>query len=132
MVLSILKGFLYVLITVYALGVVARIITVLNSKIDEIQANTKLAENGKLNLYIDTAQKVVEIAVLSVAQTYVDELKKNGEFTKEAHYKAKNQAIEIANELITNDVRNAIKTVYGDVDTYIDNLVERFVLELNK
>lgn len=132
MVLSILKGILYVLITVYAMGIVARVIAILNSKIDEIQANTKLAENGKLNSYVDIAQGVVEIAVLSVAQTYVDELKKNGEFTKEAHYKAKNKAIEIANELITNDVRNAIKTLYGDVDTYIENLVEKFVLKLNK
>ena len=130
MVFSILKGILYVLITVYAIGIVARVIEVLNIKIDEIQANTKLAKNGKLNSYVDIAQGVVEVAVLSVMQVYVDELKKNGEFTKEAHYEAKNKAIEIANTLITNDVRNAIKTLYGDVDVYIENLIEKYVLEL--
>ena len=55
---------------------------------------------------------------------------KNGAFTKEAHYQAKEQAVNIANALITKDVRDAIETLHGDVDTYIDNLIEKCVLEI--
>ena len=130
MALNILKGILYVIITVYGMAIVVRVIDILSKKLDEIQANTKLAEYERLNSYIDVAQDAVETAVLSVSQAYVNELKKNGSFTKEAHYKAKEQAIDIANSLITSDVRNAIETLHGDVDTYIDNLVEKYVLEL--
>lgn len=129
MALNILKGILYVIITVYGMAIVVRVIDILSKKLDEIQANTKLAEYERLNSYIDIAQNVVETAVLSVSQTYVDELKKSGKFTKESHYEAKEQAINIANELLTSDVRNAITNLYGDVDTYIDNLVEKYVLE---
>lgn len=129
MALNILKGILYVIITVYGMAIVVRVIDILSKKLDEIQANTKLAEYERLNSYIDVAQNVVETAVLSVSQTYVDELKKSGKFTKESHYEAKEQAINIANELLTSDVRNAITNLYGDVDTYIDNLVEKYVLE---
>ena len=130
MILNILKGILYVIIIMYGATIIERVVSILGKKLDEIQANTKLAEYERLNSYIDVAQDAVETAVLSVSQTYVGELKKNGSFTKEAHYQAKKQAIDIANTLITKDVKKAITNLYGDVDTYIDNLVEKYVLEL--
>ena len=130
--LEILKGIVYIVVICYGVEIAGKVIDVFNKNIDEVQANTKLAEHQKLNLYIDVAQDAVETAVLSVSQTYVDVLKKNGAFTKEAHYQAKEQAVNIANALITKDVRDAIETLHGDVDTYIDNLIEKCVLEIKK
>ena len=47
------------------------------------QINTQI-KNQKLNSYVDIALKAVNQAVISVTQTYVDSLKANGKFNKNA------------------------------------------------
>ena len=67
------------------------------------------------------------MAVSTVMQTYVDNIKKDGKFTQEAQNEAKAQAIEIATNLITVDAQKAITSMYGDFSVWIYNKIEEEV-----
>ena len=81
---DILQLIIYVVITGCGVIVVKKILTFLNGKIDELQANTKLAEYEKLNKIIDKAQDTITDIVMEINQTFVDNLKKSESFTKES------------------------------------------------
>lgn len=128
--MEILQFVAYTLITLCIIGILSKILDVCNAKIDEIQATTNLAEYDKLNLLIDQAQSIVTTVVQSVNQTYVDALKKAGKFTEETALTAKEQALDTAKSLITKEITTAIEKVYGNIDVYLDTLIEQTVLEL--
>ncbi len=94
------------------------------------QINTQI-KNQKLNSYVDIALKAVNQAVISVTQTYVDSLKANGKFNKNAKKEAKRKAIITATAIITNDTKNAIRLLYGDFDKWLDSAIEKYV-NMNK
>ena len=121
---------LYVVITGCGIVVVKMILDFINAKIDELQATTKLTEHEKLNKVIDQAQSVITTIVQSINQTFVSDLKKSGEFTKESATQAKDMALQMANELITEEIIAAIEQIYGNADEYLDALVEQMVNEL--
>lgn len=132
LVKEILNIVIYVVITGCGVVIVKKLLDFINTKIDELQVNTKLAEYDKLNVVIDQVQSVVTTIVQSINQTFVSSLKKSGEFTKDSATQAKNMALEKANELITQEAVSAIEQVYGNVDEYLDSLVEQIVNELKK
>lgn len=121
---NLLTGILFVVIVGAGVSIVEKILELTNAKIDKVQEETKLKENELLNSYIDSAQKVITKAVITVSQTYVDSLKKSGNFDKEAQTKAKKYATEIANNLISTEGKKAIKTIYKDYDSYVDSVIE--------
>lgn len=123
---------MFAIITGAGVAIVDKLLRCMNASIDEIQKNTKLAEYKKLNTIIDGVQDMVTTIVQSVNQTFVSDLKKSKKFTKESAVEAKNKALEVAKELITEESANAIEEVYGNVDVYLDNLVESIVAELKK
>ena len=124
---NIIRDFLYIIITGCSVAVAKHIVSLINKKINEVQVNTEIKEYDKLNQYIDSAQKVISNAVLTVTQTYVESLKKSGNFTAEAQAEAKNRAVTIAKELITEECKNAIVVVYADFDAYLDSTIESLV-----
>jgi len=81
---------------------------------------------------IDQVQSVITTVVQATNQTFVDDLKKANKFTKESATEAKNKALEMAKELITEETANAIEQVYGNVDLYLDSMIENTVKELKK
>lgn len=123
---------IFTIITGAGVVVVEKITKYVNASIDNIQKNTKLSEYEKLNLIIDQVQSVMTTIVQSVNQTFVSDLKKSKKFTKESATEAKNKALEMAKELLTEESANAIEQLYGNVDVYLDNLVESIVIELKK
>jgi len=123
---------IFTIITGAGVVAVEKITKYVNASIDNIQKNTKLAEYEKLNLIIDQVQSVMTTIVQSVNQVFVDDLKKSKKFTKESATEAKNKALEMAKELLTEESANAIEQLYGNVDVYLDNLVESIVVELKK
>lgn len=127
LVQSVLQMVIYVIITGCGVFVVREFIKFINGKIDEVQTNTKLAEYEKVNKLIDGAQKVLENVVLSVNQVFVDTLKSEGKFDKESAENAKKQAMDKANELLTDEAVKAIEKVYGSVDAYLDVNIEAVV-----
>ena len=119
--------FLFTIITGCGIAVINKVITFLNEKIDDLQKTKTFVEHEKLNQYIDYAQLAITTAVTSVSQTYVDSLKKSGQFDKTAANNAKKQAIEIAEKLISDNSKIAIETVFGNFEEYINNKIEAVI-----
>ena len=124
-----LMDILYVFIICAGIPLVKCLVKFVNAKIDESQISKELTNYAQLNKYIDSAQEAISAAVLMVSQTYVDTLKKAGEFTQEAQDEAKMRAIEIAKQMITDDCVDAIETLHGDFDVYLDAMIETLVRE---
>lgn len=124
---DILYNMMYIIITGCGVAVAKYIVDFINKKINEIQVNTEISKYDKLNKYVDDAQDAIAKAVLTVSQVYVDSLKNSNSFTPEAQKEAKNKAIEIAKELITEETKNAILTLYKDYDAFLDATIEAFV-----
>lgn len=124
---DILYNMMYIIITGCGVAVAKYVVDLINKKINEIQVNTEISKYDKLNKYVDDAQDAIAKAVLTVSQVYVDSLKNSNSFTPEAQKEAKNKAIEIAKELITEEAKNAILTLYKDYDAFLDATIEAFV-----
>lgn len=94
-----------------------------------IESNKDKIKDERLSKLIDYANEAISVAVISTSQTYVDALKKNGKFDAAAQKVAKEAAIAKAKELLSTDMRQAITTVYNNLDTYLDNYIESLVRE---
>ena len=119
--MNVLTSILFMIVTACGVAIVAKLIQFANTKIDEVQ---KRIHNETINNLIDHAQTIITTAVTSVSQTYVSKLKEQGAFDGEAAKKAKQEAINIINELMTIKTRQALADVYGDVNAYIDHAIE--------
>lgn len=117
----------YLLITVFGMAICMQIINYIHKKIDLFQTSVKMKKKVKLNEIIDTVQSVVDLAVLSVSQTYVDSLKKAGTFDQNSAIAAKKKALEICENLITKDGRKAVEVLYGDIKIWLDSKIEESV-----
>jgi hypothetical protein len=79
------------------------------------------------NEQLKKAANVITAAVNSVQQTYVDDLKKNGDFTLEAQKEALNKAKEEALNLMNKKVTSAIQNNYGDIESYVITTIESII-----
>lgn len=119
---------LFVCITCIVPILVKYIVTYLSTM---IKIKTENIKDEQLHNYILCADEAVANAVVDVCQTYVDSLKKAGKFDKEAHAVAKQLAIEKAIAMITGEAKQAIETLYGDFNVWIDTHIETLV-RMNK
>lgn len=107
------------------LAIITKFITVfIKSKVDELEQRV---ENEKLINYIKMAEDAVETAVISVNQTFVDEMKKQGTFDQSAMEKsfimAKNKALSI----MGSSAKKMLMSAYSDVDAWLDGKLEFYV-----
>lgn len=107
------------------LGIVAKfMVTCLKRKLDELDQRIK---NETLNKYINMAEDAIETAVISVNQTFVEAMKKQGVFDETAMAEsfkiAKNKALIIMGD----SLKKALQTAYGDIDAWIDSKIECYV-----
>lgn len=121
-----IQEILYLIIT----GIVPLLITygIIFLKV-KIKEQEKKLENDQLIKYIDAATDAISKAVLTVSQTYVDTLKKEGKFDAEAQKTAKQMAIDKAKALITAESKTAIETLYTDFEAYLNDAIESLVKE---
>lgn len=94
-----------------------------------IQKNSEKSENEQIQSLINYAGEAISVAVITVSQTYVDTMKAEGKFDKEAQAIAKQMAIDKAKELISTEMKSAIETIYTNFDAYLDNYIETLVRE---
>ncbi len=125
-----LKEFLEQILYLLATGIMpvltVYIVMLLKTKIKEY---TTMMNNEQLESYVNTAVDVIGMVVIQVNQTFVNELKKKGEFTQEAAIEAKNRAIEECKKLISENSKIAIETLYNDFDAYLNSKIEELVNE---
>ena len=105
---------------------VTYLVKYLKAKAD--QTTTKI-NNELIRTYLQEATDAVLQAVTYTAQTYVDTLKKQGKFDKEAQQKAFNTAKDIALKLLTDEAKQMIEDLYGDLMLWLETKIEQTVKE---
>ena len=74
--------------------------------------------------YITLVTTIVSDCVMATNQTYVDTLKKEGSFDLEAQKIAFVKTKEAVLSLLAGKAMEMLETLVGDVDVYIDQLIE--------
>ena len=105
---------------------VTYLVKYLKAKAD--QTTTKI-NNELIRTYLQEATDAVLQAVTYTAQTYVDTLKKQGKFDKEAQKIAFNTAKDIALKLLTDEAKQMIEELYGDLMLWLETKIEQTVKE---
>ena len=98
-------------------------------KAAELKANT---DNVYSKKYIDMLQDTIINAVIAVNQTYVDSLKEQGQFNKEAQEIAFKRVFETVITTLNEDAYTYLNETIGDLNNYITTLIEAAVKENKK
>lgn len=93
----------------------------LKAKRDETK--TKI-ENETAKKYIDMVTDTITRCVIATNQTYVDTLKKQGAFDAEAQKIAFSKTLLSVQAILTDETKNYIRELTGDLDTYLIQLIE--------
>ena len=110
------------IISVVVTSIVLPLISIAGAKLIQF-INSKIKNNKAADL-LTTATTIVINAVRSVFQTYVEALKKEGNFNKDAQIIALNKAKDIALIQMTDEVKNYLVTTYGSLDSWLDTNIE--------
>lgn len=102
-------------------GLVTWLITVITNFF-----NSKI-KDSKLNKWANALNEIVVDAVLCITQTFVDALKKNGNFDKEHQEEAKQKAYNIIINQLTPELTSYIQDNFGDMKDYLMNKIEAIV-----
>lgn len=104
------------------LGVLtAYIVKFINMKSVEIQTNVN---NDMADKYIAMVTETISACVIATNQTYVEALKKQNAFTAEAQKEAFNLTYNAVMAILTDDAKEYLAEIYGDVAAYITNKIE--------
>ena len=110
------------IISVVVTSIVLPLISIAGAKLIQF-INSKIKNNKAADL-LTTATTIVINAVRSVFQTYVEALKKEGCFNKDAQIIALNKAKDIALTQMTDEVKDYLVTTYGSLDSWLDTNIE--------
>jgi hypothetical protein len=106
----------------------AYVIKFINAKSAELQAKV---ENDTADKYIAMLDSTICACVIATTQTYVDALKKDNAFTKEAQIEAFNLTFNAVMSVLTDEAKKYLTSIYGDLNAYITNKIEAEV-QINK
>lgn len=84
------------------------------------------------NQWIQDAANIVLDIVVAIQQTYVDSLKRRGEFTAENAKEAKEKALQLAMDMISEQSKDAIKGTYSSLEQWLDTQIESAVYSLKE
>ena len=93
-------------------------------------ANNKAieAENATVAEYLTEITEIISQAVLCTTQTYVDSLKAQGKFDEEAQKIAFEKTKNTVLALLTQDAKDFLAKMYGDIDLWLDTKIEQMTL----
>ncbi len=109
-------------ISIVVTSVVLPLITLGGTRL--IQFLNQKIKDEKTRALLTALTSITERAVRSVFQTYVEALKKNNSFDKEAQVKALELARSEVTKQLSNETASFIKETYGDVNTFITSQIE--------
>lgn len=101
-------------LTVYAVSLIAK-------ARDKAIAQT---DNIKQQTYITEIADAISAAVAATSQTYVDALKKAGNFDLDAQREAASMALSACLLAISPSAKEFIESAYGDLTDYLLNRIE--------
>ena len=103
------------------------IVTLLKAKTKEI---TDRIENDKADKYIYMLSNTITKCVTATNQTYVDNLKKENAFSKEAQQEALKMTADAVLAILSDEAKTYLPTIVGDLNTYILTQIESEVNRL--
>jgi len=89
----------------------------------------ELTQNEKTRLYLGELSDAVITAVAQTSQTYVDELKRNGTFSKDAQMVALEKAKKTAIATLSPAAKSFLEQTYMDLQALLDAKIEEAVRE---
>ena len=102
------------------------IVQFIKTKTEELNANNS---NEILSKYVEMLSNTICECVIATNQTYVDSLKAQGKFDAEAQKKAFEMTYNSVINILTDEAKVYLTSIYGDLTAYITNMIEA---EVNK
>ena len=93
-------------------------------KSEEMQKKT---DNEMAQKYMQMASDTITACVIATNQTYVESLKAQGKFDKEAQEVAFNKTLEAVLTLLNDEVKDYLTTAFGDLNAYLNTQIEAAV-----
>lgn len=93
------------------------LISFLNSKI----------KDSKVKKWSTDLSQIIMSSVMTITQTYVDSLKKEDAFTKEAQEEAFKKCLELIMSQLTPELKKYISDNYGDMSAYLKAQIESLI-----
>lgn len=84
----------------------------------------------KLQKLIDHVLGFTEDIVITINQTYVDDLVKQGKFSKEAQKQAFNKALVVAKTMINEEGKELLEQEFGSLEAWLTVVIESRVKEV--
>lgn len=106
----------------------AYVVKIVNAKLDEIADKR---ENELEKKYLDMLSDTISDCVIATTQTYVETLKKQGDFTAEAQKEAFNQTYAAVMNILSEEAKEYLTEAVGDLNLYITQKIEAEV-SINK
>ena len=97
------------------------LIMFIKKKSKELEDTT---DNELYKKYIELLQDTIVRCVIATNQTYVEALKNKNAFDKEAQAEAFRMTYESVMAILTDDAKEYLSNVVGDLQTYITRLIE--------
>ena len=97
------------------------LVKLIRKKNEELDAKVNKEVSKK---YIDMLADTITDCVISTNQTYVDALKAANAFDKEAQKKAFELTYNKIMNVLTEDAKEYLTTIYGDLEIYISTKIE--------
>lgn len=107
------------------LGVaVAYLVKFIQAKSKELQTQTN---NEIAKKYIQMVTTTVTSCVIATNQTYVDSLKKQGQFNEDAQQKAFQDTLNAVLAILSDDAKEYLTAIYGDLNVFLTQQIEATV-----
>lgn len=91
--------------------------------------NSKIKDT-KVKQWTTDLTQIVMRSVMTISQTYVDSLKKEKAFTKEAQTEAFNKCMDLVKSQLTPELQKYIQENFGDMETYLKTQIESIIKSL--
>lgn len=119
-----LNDIIAILLSIFIPVITSTLTVILKKWIDN---KIKDMEDKQLQSLIKEGTDIILNSVNYVQQTYVDNIKNNTVFTLEEQTEALKQAETRALTLIPKEVASAIDARYGDLDTFVETVIESYI-----
>lgn len=100
------------------------LVAFIRNKAIELKNKNKSEKDDK---YIDRITEIVTLCVITTTQTYVDSLKKLGQFDQNAQVEAFNKTKDAVMSMLNDELQDFIIDTFGDLNEYLNTQIEATV-----
>lgn len=88
-----------------------------------------VSKNERIDKYLDIVKDTISRAINYTNQTFVDALKNENKFDKHAWEKAFEITKTNVIAMLSEETTSILNDIYGDIDVWIDNMIESLIRE---